>query len=128
MEEKFGFLFTPLKIGAVTIPNRIFCPPHGTLMVEDNLPSERLAYYHAEKAKGGVGLIITEAAVVHSTSNALKDMIFGFDKRCVHGFKRIADMVHAHGTKIFGQLAHSGRQMESLYSRLPVWAPSPIPS
>jgi mycofactocin system FadH/OYE family oxidoreductase 2 len=128
MEDQFKFLFTPLKVGSVTISNRIFCPPHGTMMPENNLPSERLAYYHAEKAKGGVGLIVTEGTLVHETGQANKDMIFGFDKRCVPGFKRIADMVHAHGTKIFGQLLHHGRQMESLHSRLPVWGPSPIPS
>lgn len=37
-------------------------------------------------------------------------------------------MVHAHGTKIFGQLWHCGHQMDSLISRAPLWAPSPIPS
>ena len=62
MDGKFKYLFTPIKIGPVSIKNRIFSAPHGTHFAEsDGLPNERQAYYHADAANGGVGLIITGA-------------------------------------------------------------------
>lgn len=129
MNSQFQYLFTPLKIGEVTLRNRIFSPPHGTVFAEPNsLPNERLAYYHAERAKGGVGLIITEGTAVHPTGKPFANTLEGFDEKCIPGFRLIASMVHDQGVKIFGQLYHRGRQMESLHTRLPVWGPSPIPS
>ncbi len=129
MNGDFQYLFTPIKIGPVTIRNRIFSPPHGTVFAElDGLPNERMAYYHAERAKGGIGLIITEGIAIHPTGRPFATTIYGYDEKCIPGFKRIASMVHEHGAKIFGQLYHRGRQMESLHTRLPLWAPSPVPS
>ena len=128
MVNQFSYLFAPQKIGHLTISNRIFFPAHGSLFAEDNLPGERLAYYYAERAKGGVGLIITEVTSVHPTCQSFERVILGFDKRVILGFKRIADMVHEHGTRIFCQLWHCGRDMATtLFTRRPIWAPSPIP-
>jgi len=45
----------------------------------------------------------------------------------VDGYRRITDAVHAHDVPIFAQLNHNGGQASSMYSRLPVWAPSPVP-
>ena len=39
---------------------------------------------------------------------------------------RITDAVHRHGVPIFAQINHNGGQASSMYSRLPVWAPSPV--
>jgi len=54
MSKRFKQLFSPIKIGDVTVPNRIVFPSHLTDLAEDNLPSERQAYYYAERARGGV--------------------------------------------------------------------------
>ena len=43
------------------------------------------------------------------------------------GYRRITDAVHAHDVPVFAQINHNGGQASSLYSRLPVWAPSPVP-
>jgi len=59
MSGQFKFLFTPLKIGQVTVPNRISFSAHMTNFAVNGLPSERHLYYCAERAKGGAGLIIT---------------------------------------------------------------------
>lgn len=129
MNSQFQYLFTPLKIGSVTVRNRIFSPAHGTGFSDsDSLPNERMTYYHAERAKGGVGLIITEGTAIHPTGRPHANTLRGFDEKCIPGFRLITSTVHEHGAKIFGQLYHRGRQMESLHTRLPVWGPSPIPS
>jgi len=128
MANQFSYLFTPQKIGPLTVANRIVFPAHGSLLAEDNLAGERHAYYYAERAKGGAGLIITEVTSVHPTCQSFERVILGFDKRVIPGFKRIADMVHEHGTRIFCQLWHCGRDMATtLFTRRSIWAPSPIP-
>ncbi len=44
----------------------------------------------------------------------------------IDGYRRITDAVHRHRTPIFAQINHNGGQASSMYSRLPVWAPSPV--
>ncbi len=44
----------------------------------------------------------------------------------IPGYRRITDAVHAHDTPIFAQINHNGGQGSSMYSRLPLWAPSPV--
>ena len=45
----------------------------------------------------------------------------------VDGYRRITDRVHAHDVPILAQINHNGGQASSMYTRLPVWAPSPVP-
>src|SRR6266545_2187929 len=127
MSREFPHLFSPLQIGPVTVPNRILLPAHGTMFAEDNLPGERLAAYLAERARGGVGVIVTEISAVHPTSRPLDNVISGYDPRVVPGFRRVAERIHEHGTKVFGQVWHCGRQSDGFFSGLPLWAPSAIP-
>ena len=58
MENEFPLLFSPIKIGSITVRNRIFTSAHLTRFAVDNYPVERYGYYYAERAKGGVGLIV----------------------------------------------------------------------
>ena len=58
MSTKFKYLFSPLKIGPVTIPNRVMLTGHSNFHIDESgNPTEYLAYYQAERAKGGCGLI-----------------------------------------------------------------------
>ena len=63
-------LFSPIKIGKVTLRNRIVFLPHGNSFAVQDLPGERVRYYFAERAKGGVGLIIYGAQFVHPLKGA----------------------------------------------------------
>ncbi|MBI5577379.1 MAG: hypothetical protein HY896_13590 [Deltaproteobacteria bacterium] len=54
-------LFSPIKIRNTTIRNRIVQSAHITGYVENGLPSDRHVRYYEERARGGIGLIITEA-------------------------------------------------------------------
>lgn len=127
MARTFRFLLSPLPIGRVTIPNRVSFSAHLTNFAEQHLPSERHMYYYAERAKGGAGLIITEETSVHPTDQAYEKIIHIYDPKVIPGLRRIADAVHEYDTKIFVQLNHNGQQCDGTLSRLPVWAPSPIP-
>jgi mycofactocin system FadH/OYE family oxidoreductase 2 len=127
MTARLARVFSPFRIGSVELRNRIFVPAHTTNYGEDHLPSERHVSYHAEKARGGVGLIIFEAIRVHPTSIGRAQGVIGYDPRCVARFRRVVDAVHAHGTKLFGQIVHVGRHAEGYFARTATWGASPIP-
>lgn len=127
MSKQYQHLFTPVKLGSVIIPNRIVFTAHLTNLAENNLPGERQAYYYAERARGGAGLIITEELSVHPTDRAYEKLIDAFEERVVPRYRLITGMVRRHGTKIFAQLNHNGNQSTSMHTRLPVWGASPVP-
>lgn len=128
MSVSFKYLFTPLKIGSTIVRNRILMTAHVTNYAKDNLPTEQMAYYYAERAKGEVGLIIIQGCAVHPSSRGFNDkLLYPFDDRAIPRLKTIADMAHQYGAKIFGELFFLGNRMTGIYSALPVWAPSDVP-
>jgi mycofactocin system FadH/OYE family oxidoreductase 2 len=127
MTTQFPLLFSPLKIGAVTVPNRISFSAHLTNFAESGLPSERHAFYLAARARGGAGLIISEEQSVHPTDRAYEKLIEAFRPEAIPGYRTITRAIHEYETRTFAQLNHNGQQCSGAYSRLPVWAPSPVP-
>jgi mycofactocin system FadH/OYE family oxidoreductase 2 len=119
-------LWTPLQLGPVTVRNRIVFSAHLTNYARDGLPTEQHAAYYAERAKGGAGLIITEEHSTHPTDWPYEKLIHGFHRDVIPGYRRITEAVHRYRTPIFAQINHNGGQASSMYSRLPVWAPSPV--
>jgi 2,4-dienoyl-CoA reductase (NADPH2) len=124
---RYPRLFSPLRLGPVVVENRVVFSAHLTNYAEDGRPTEQHAAYYAARAAGGAGLIITEEHSVHPTDWPYEKLIHGFHPEVVAGYRRITDAVHAHGTPIFAQINHNGGQASSMYTRLPVWAPSPVP-
>jgi 2,4-dienoyl-CoA reductase (NADPH2) len=123
---RYRYLWTPLRIGPVVVPNRIVFSAHLTNYAVDGRPSEQHAAYYAARAEGGAGLIITEEHSTHPTDWPYEKLIHGFHDDVVPGYRRITDAVHRYGTPIFAQINHNGGQGSGMYSRLPTWAPSPI--
>ncbi|GAA5158737.1 MULTISPECIES: mycofactocin system FadH/OYE family oxidoreductase 2 [Amycolatopsis] len=121
------YLFSPLRLGPLVVRNRIVFSAHLTNYAQDGLPTEQHAEYYAARAAGGAGLIITEEHSTHRTDWPYEKLIHGFSRDVIPGYRRITEAVHAHGTPILAQLNHNGGQASSMYSRLPVWAPSPVP-
>jgi mycofactocin system FadH/OYE family oxidoreductase 2 len=109
------------------VANRISFSAHLTNLSVDGLPSERLTAYLAARARGGTGLIITEEQSVHPTDRAYERLIEAFHPEVIPGYKQLTREVHKYDTRIFAQLNHNGQQCSGSLSRLPVWAPSPIP-
>ena len=123
----YRHLFSPLRLGPLTVRNRIVFSAHLTNYARDGRPTEQHAAYYAARAAGGAGLIITEEHSTHPTDWPYEKLIHGFDPAVIPGYRRITDAVHAHGVPILAQINHNGGQASSMYSRLPVWAPSPVP-
>ena len=124
---RYRHLFTPLRLGPVTVQNRIVFSAHLTNYATHGLPTEQHASYYAARAAGGAGLIVTEEHSTHPTDWPYEKLIHGFNPEVVPGYRRITDAVHAHDVPILAQINHNGGQASSMYSRRPVWAPSPVP-
>lgn len=103
-------LFSPGQIGTLTLPNRIVMTAAAASLSEPDgtMTEEMLAYYEA-RAKGGVGLIITEMVCVDQAHGVLYDRELNADREeNVASFRQLADRIHPYGTKIFAQLFHPG--------------------
>ncbi len=122
--SEFKYLFSPLQIGSVIMPNRVHFAAHMTNFGEDQKISERHIYYYRERAKGGCGLITTEELTVHPTDHAYDKLVDAFEPAVIPGFKALTRAIHTYDTKIFAQLNHNGMQGDGTISRLPVWGPS----
>ena len=124
-DSSLKLLFSPIKIGNITLRNRIVFLPHSHNYPVAALPGEREAYYFAERAKGGVGLIIYGTQYVHYTGSDAQ--VNAADPNVVDRYKRITDGVHQHGAHIVAQLMHMGSRHpfsdETLAWRMP-YAPS----
>ncbi|NQT55095.1 MAG: hypothetical protein HQ551_02570, partial [Desulfobacteraceae bacterium] len=127
MMSQFKYLFQPIKIGSVEIPNRIMIEAHTTNFTTNHIIDDRYIAYQRERAKGGVGLILAEMQSVSPDSNSFGGCSFGFDKRIIPQFKKLSETVHQYGTKLFCQIWHGGRQADPESSRKPLLCPSPIP-
>jgi 2,4-dienoyl-CoA reductase (NADPH2) len=125
---RYRRLFTPLRLGPLTVDNRIVFSAHLTnYATEEGLPSDQHTAYYAARAAGGAGLIVTEEHSTHPTDWPYEKLIHGFHPEVMGGYRRITEAVHAHGVPILAQINHNGGQASSMYTRLPVWAPSPVP-
>ena len=63
--SSYRHLFTPLRLGPVTVANRIVFAAHLTNYAEGGMPTAQHTAYYAARAAGGAGLIITEEHSTH---------------------------------------------------------------
>jgi mycofactocin system FadH/OYE family oxidoreductase 2 len=107
-EQEFRCLFSPIKIGKVTLRNRIVCPAHCTAFFgEGEPPNERMAHYLAARARGGVGMIVTPQNVVWPSSTS-RSYVATCDDKAIPAYEMISKAVHDHGAKVVAQLTHLG--------------------
>ncbi|MCX7790738.1 MAG: mycofactocin system FadH/OYE family oxidoreductase 2 [Chloroflexaceae bacterium] len=126
MNQGARLLFTPIKVGSLTLNNRIVFSAHLTNYAEGYMPSERHVYYYRERARGGAGLIITEEHSTHPTDHPYEKLIHAFNPAVIPGYRQITSTVHAEGTPILAQINHNGGQSSGMFTRLPAWAPSSV--
>ena len=128
-------MFTPITIGGCTIKNRLAMAPMATLgmITPDGCFKQRVVDYYVERAKGGVGLIITSAVKVENEIEKLKMPSFPcITLNPVHFLataSELTERVHAYGTKIFIQITFGlGRSAAPAFLDGPPVAPSAIPN
>ena len=121
-------LFSPMRIGELTLPNRIWMSAMTrTRATEDNVPTEVMADYFAQRA--GAGLIVTDCTAV---SQQARGVIRGpgiWRDDQIAGWRSVTERVHRKCGRIFCQIWHCGRvaHPDMRDGDMPV-APSPIPA
>ena len=109
MTSPYPNLLSPLDLGFTTLRNRVIMGSMHTGLEDRARDIDRLAEYFAERARGGVGLIITGGYAPNRTGWLLPfaaQMISASDAR---RHRRITDAVHAADGKILLQVLHAGR-------------------
>lgn len=129
MSARFRRLFQPFRLGRLELRNRIVMPPMVTSYgSEDSLVTEQLKDYYAARARGGVGLVIVEAACVDAPAGKIiKRQLQIDDDRFVPGLTELAQAVKEQGARVAIQLHHAGSEARSSLTGLQPAAPSPIP-
>jgi 2,4-dienoyl-CoA reductase-like NADH-dependent reductase (Old Yellow Enzyme family)/thioredoxin reductase len=125
-----NLLFNPFGVGDCILKNRFVLTGLGTgLPGSDGSVTEEYIAYMRERAKGGVGLLITEV-VRPCDGHALtaRYQLSAAHDHLIPGMKKLADAVHEYGAKIFFQLHHPGREtFDEILGGIPAVAPSAIP-
>ena len=119
-------LFAPLDLGHVTLPNRILMGSMHTGLEDKASDYDKLAAYFAERARGGVGLMVT-GGIAPSIQGWLKP----FGGRLTMTWhkprhRKLTDAVHAEGGRICLQILHAGRYGYHPLSVAPSKIKSPI--
>jgi len=102
----FPHLFEPIQIGKTTVKNRIFMPPLSTNLADKGYVTDALVEHYSNRARGGVGLIVTEVTTVEPTYTYLPGDMSIYDDSYIPGWKKLVDAVHKYDTKILSQLFH----------------------
>ncbi|MBV9801486.1 MAG: FAD-dependent oxidoreductase [Solirubrobacterales bacterium] len=129
--SSYPHLLSPLRIGSVTVRNRIMQTAHVKLFARDGVDSERNVAYQIERARGGAALLITGNRLVHPTSTTgMPRFAFAYLSEAMRVDRRMTAGVHEHGAAIFAQLNHFGVNAASdVADDLRVlWAPSAVKS
>ena len=100
----------PFRIGALDVGNRLVVAPMTRVSAEpDGTPTEAMAEYYSDFARGGFGIVLTEGTYTDVThSQAYLNQPGLASDRHVEGWRHVVDAVHAQGTPIFAQLMHAG--------------------
>jgi len=102
-------LFTPLRLGALTLPNRILMAPLTRCRATPGTcaANEMMAKHYADRASAG--LLIAEATVISEEARGFPNTPGCYNPAQAAGWRLVTDAVHAAGGRIFLQLWHQGR-------------------
>ncbi|WP_431166941.1 FAD-dependent oxidoreductase [Tenacibaculum halocynthiae] len=106
---KYKHIFEPLDLGFTTLKNRVLMGSMHTGLEEEKNGIEKIATYYAERAKGGVGLIVTGGIAPNIQGWTAPFSARMSTKKHAKEHKVITEAVHKEGGKICMQILHSGR-------------------
>ena len=119
-------LAQPGAIGTLRLKNRVVMAPMGTnYSTTDGLSTERDKQYYAERARGGVAMIMTEAMVVTAQARPHHNSLCCYHDRFIPGLASIVDAIHAHDCRVFAQLNHRGALLRRSVLNMEPVGPSP---
>jgi 2,4-dienoyl-CoA reductase (NADPH2) len=126
MMTKYTHIFEPLDLGFTTLKNRVLMGSMHTGLEEEKNGIEKIATYYAERAKGGVGLIVTGGIAPNVQGWTGPFSARMSTKKHARHHKIITDAVHKEGGKICMQILHAGRYGYHPFAVAPSAIKSPI--
>ena len=108
---KYPHLFEPIRIGGITLKNRIVSAPTSLnwQAVDGNLTPETIAYYEL-KAKGGAAVVTLGESIVHSATGKSHDRQVELDNpTCLVSLTQLARAIKRHGAVPNIELSHGGK-------------------
>ncbi|NUL45055.1 FAD-dependent oxidoreductase [Cellulosimicrobium funkei] len=122
----YPHLFRPLEVLGGTLSNRIIMGSMHMGLEDRRADATKLAAFYAERARGGVGLIVTGGYAPSVTGRLTPFAGTMRSGRDAATHRVITDAVHAEGGRIVLQILHAGRYAYHPFSAAPGTAPSPI--
>ncbi len=128
--NEYPNLLSPLKIGSVTVRNRVLVSAHVPGFAENNRAGKTYVDYHRRYASNGVGLQITGGTPIHRSGmlSLAPDGLWNLDDGVIPGYQALARAVHDDGGRILAQLAHSAGTVRIDRAGFESWSASPIRS
>lgn len=121
----YPHLFAPLDLGHVTLPNRVLMGSMHTGL-EETKDWNRVAAFYAERAEGGVGLMVTGGMAPNREGGVFPGAAGLFTPEDIANHRVVTDRVHAAGGRIAMQILHAGRYAYSPDCVAPSAIKSPI--
>ena len=104
-------IFTPFKLRAMHLPNRVVVSPMCMYSSTDGMPNDWHLVHLGSRAVGGAGLVVAEMTAVSREARITPGCAGIYNEEHVGGWRRICDFIHAHtASKISLQLGHAGRK------------------
>lgn len=122
----FKQLFTPIKIGSLSLPNRIIMGSMHTGLDHTKDPFGRLAEFYKERAQGGVSLIVTGGVSPNEEGLISPGAMMLTEPQQIASYKLISDAARQHGSHILMQILHAGRYAKHDHLVAPSAIRSPI--
>jgi len=128
MEIRHKVLMSPFQLKHLTLHNRIVMPGMDTNFgdEEGNIAENTYRYYE-QRAKGGAGLIIVEAAYFDKQGAGTQNMLALDSPRRIPQFARLTQTIKKHGARTLLQIYHAGSQATSFMVELRPVGPSNVP-
>jgi len=102
-------LFTPLQIKSLKLKNRFVMAPMTRGFSPNGVPPPDVAAYYQRRARGNVGLILSEGTVIHRPSSANNpDFPHFYGPEALDGWQKVIDAVHETGGVMAPQIWHMG--------------------
>jgi dimethylglycine catabolism A len=118
-------LSQPGQIGSLKLKNRVLMAPMGTnYSTTDGFSTERDCKYYAERAKGGVAMIMTEAMIVTEAARSHHNSLCCFHDRFIPGLSKLVQSIKEHDCHVFGQLNHRGALLRRMVLNMEPVGPS----
>lgn len=116
----------PGHIGRLRLKNRVVMAPMGTnYSTTDGLSTQRDRAYYAERARGGVAMIMTEAMVVTELARPHNNSLCCYHDRFIPGLASLVEAIKEHDCHVFAQLNHRGGLLRRSVLNMEPVGPSP---